>query len=185
FMLFARDGQLSGGGGVDRFRIKIWQKDANETVVYDNQMGDLIDGNATDAIEGGSITIHSDGASKASGQEEVASEAIPEHYALEQNYPNPFWSAATSRFAGNPTTEITFALPEAGKVTLRIYSETGQLIRTLIDNEMQAGQRVVSWNGLNESGNTVAAGVYLYRIVVQRQNGETAFTETRRMTLLK
>ncbi|MCI0696061.1 hypothetical protein L0337_29180 [candidate division KSB1 bacterium] len=80
---------------------------------------------------------------------------------------------------------ITFALPEAGKVMVRIYSETGQLVRSLFDNEMQAGQHVVSWNRLNESGNTVAAGVYLYRLVVQRQNGETAFTETRRMTLVK
>jgi len=105
----------------------------------------------------------------------AAQETLPAGYALFQNYPNPF----------NPATEITFALPEAGKVTLRIYSETGQLIRTLIDNEMQAGQRAVRWNGLNESGNTVAAGVYLYRLAVRRQNGETAFTETRRMTLLK
>jgi len=100
---------------------------------------------------------------------------LPEGYVLFQNYPNPF----------NPSTVIYFALPEAGKVTVRIYSETGQLVRALIDKEMPAGQHVVSWNGLNESGNTVAAGVYLYRIVVQKQNGETAFTGTRRMIFLK
>ncbi len=57
FMLTARDGQVSGGGGVDRFRIKIWDK-ATEEVVYDNQMGDADDGDASDAIEGGSIVIH-------------------------------------------------------------------------------------------------------------------------------
>jgi len=105
----------------------------------------------------------------------TTAETLPEGYALFQNYPNPF----------NPSTVINFALPEAGKVTVRIYSETGQLVRSLIDNEMQAGRHVVSWIGLNEFGNTVAAGVYLYRIVVQKQNGETAFTETRRMILLK
>ena len=57
FMLTANDGQVSGGGGVDRFRIKIWEK-ATGNVVYDNQMGDAEDGAATDAIEGGSIVIH-------------------------------------------------------------------------------------------------------------------------------
>ncbi len=58
FMLTGRDGQVQGGGGEDRFRIKIWEKDASETVIYDNQMNDPDDGDATDAIEGGSIVIH-------------------------------------------------------------------------------------------------------------------------------
>jgi len=37
FMLTARDGQVNGGGGVDRFRIKIWDKDANDAFVYGQQ----------------------------------------------------------------------------------------------------------------------------------------------------
>ncbi|MFZ5933037.1 MAG: PKD domain-containing protein [Patescibacteria group bacterium] len=57
FMLTAVDGQIGGGGGVDRFRIKIWNKSTNE-VIYDNQMGESDDANATDAIEAGSIVIH-------------------------------------------------------------------------------------------------------------------------------
>ncbi len=57
FMLTANDGQVSGGGGVDRFRIKIWDK-ATGSVVYDNQMGDTDDAAASTAIEGGSIVIH-------------------------------------------------------------------------------------------------------------------------------
>ncbi len=57
FMLTAVDGQTIGGGGIDRFRIKIWNKSTNE-VVYDNQMSDGDDANATDAIEAGSIVIH-------------------------------------------------------------------------------------------------------------------------------
>ncbi len=57
FMLTANDGQVSGGGDVDKFRIKIWDK-ATDSVVYDNQMADADDGAATDAIEGGSIVIH-------------------------------------------------------------------------------------------------------------------------------
>ncbi len=57
FLLTANDGQVSGGGDVDRFRIKIWEK-ATDDVVYDNQMGDADDAAASTAIEGGSIVIH-------------------------------------------------------------------------------------------------------------------------------
>lgn len=57
FLVTVNDGDVSGGG-VDRFRIKIWDK-ATETVVYDNQMGDADDADATSAIERGSIVIHS------------------------------------------------------------------------------------------------------------------------------
>ena len=58
FLLTAIDGQLNGGGGMDKFRIKIWDK-ATSTIVYDNQMGALEDSPSATAISGGSIVIHS------------------------------------------------------------------------------------------------------------------------------
>jgi hypothetical protein len=58
FLLSAVDGQVNGGGGVDKFRIKIWNK-ATGAVVYDNQMGAADDAVASTAIAGGSIVIHS------------------------------------------------------------------------------------------------------------------------------
>lgn len=106
--------------------------------------------------------------------DEIAAE-IATSYALAQNYPNPF----------NPSTMINFTLPEAGKVTLRIYTETGQLVRTLVDREMPAGQKVVRWNGDDQRGKTVAAGIYLYRLIVTGQSGAAVFTETKRMTFMK
>jgi hypothetical protein len=64
FMLTATDGQLQGGGGVDRFRIKIWNRDlicpdTNPTcnIVYDNQFGSVDGADPTTAIAGGSIVI--------------------------------------------------------------------------------------------------------------------------------
>ncbi len=57
FLLTANDGQVSGGGDVDTFRIKIWEK-ATGSVVYDNQRGDADDAAASTAIRGGSIVIH-------------------------------------------------------------------------------------------------------------------------------
>jgi hypothetical protein len=116
---------------------------------------------------------------------EVAKSEVVTSYELAQNYPNPFWSEATSRFAGNPSTTISFALPEAGKVTVSIYSEIGQLVRTLVDREMAAGRQQLSWNGRNQSGIAVAAGVYFYRMTVMGKNGEMAFTKTNRMTMVK
>jgi hypothetical protein len=58
FLLSAIDGQVKGGGGTDKFRIKIWDKNNNDAVVYDNQMGAAEDGTPTTAIDDGSIVIH-------------------------------------------------------------------------------------------------------------------------------
>ncbi|MGH7598664.1 MAG: laminin B domain-containing protein [bacterium] len=172
FMLTARDGQVNGGGGVDRFRIKIWDKNNGDALVYDNQKNDPDDADATDAIEGGSITIHSSGASKEAAD---ASEPVPVSFMLEQNYPNPF----------NPGTTIKFDLPEASKATLKIYSEIGQLVATLVDGEMNVGRYAISWEGRNQSGAAVASGVYFYQLVVQGSNGDVIFAKTKRMTLVK
>lgn len=57
FLLTVNDGQKTGGGGTDRFRIKVWEK-ATSQIVYDNQLGDGDDATASDAIESGSIVIH-------------------------------------------------------------------------------------------------------------------------------
>ncbi|HVP07030.1 MAG TPA: FlgD immunoglobulin-like domain containing protein, partial [Candidatus Acidoferrum sp.] len=94
---------------------------------------------------------------------------LPDHYVLNQNYPNPF----------NPGTQISFALPVAGKVTLEIFNVTGQHIRTLVDGAMTAGTHVVPWDGTDATGTPVAGGVYLYRLT------SGSFVEARKMILLK
>jgi len=58
FLLSAWDGQAPGGGGVDKFRIKVWRV-SDGVIVYDNQMGQLDDSSASTALGGGSIVIHS------------------------------------------------------------------------------------------------------------------------------
>lgn len=57
FILTAIDGQINGGGGIDKFRIKIWDK-ATGIIIYDNQMNLADTANPTTAIAGGSIVIH-------------------------------------------------------------------------------------------------------------------------------
>ncbi len=58
FQLFATDGAINGGGGVDKFRIKIWDKNNNDTVVYDNNIGASDNVSPTTELTGGNIIIH-------------------------------------------------------------------------------------------------------------------------------
>ena len=57
FMLSAIDGNLNGNGEADKFRIKIWNKDTDE-IIYDNELSEADDADATTVIQGGSIVIH-------------------------------------------------------------------------------------------------------------------------------
>ena len=58
FLITAIDGQINGGGGVDKLRVKIWER-ASGRIVYDNQLGATDDANPTTRIQGGAIVIHS------------------------------------------------------------------------------------------------------------------------------
>lgn len=100
---------------------------------------------------------------------------LPSDYSLSGNFPNPF----------NPSTTFKFSMPEAGVVMLRIFSETGQLVRTLINTPMNAGLHSASWDGRNHSDVIVASGVYFYQLVVLKENGEMAFGKTMSMALVK
>jgi hypothetical protein len=151
------------------------------TLQSDSRFKGSICAGKIDVNSGASFYHHSSAAlpkedeSEADESEIISNEQPVTSYELAQNYPNPF----------NPSTMISFALPEAGKVTVNIFNATGQLVRQLVDHEMPAGRQTLRWNARDQSGKLVAAGVYLYRIVVQGKDGNPAFTETRRMTLLK
>ena len=109
----------------------------------------------------------------------VVDVAAPATFELSQNYPNPFWSEATSRFAGNPTTQIRYQLPQAVQVSLTIYNMLGQEVRKLINAQQPAGYHTAIWDGRDNSGRLVPTGVYHYRI----QAGN--FTMTKRMLMAK
>jgi len=88
---------------------------------------------------------------------------------LFENYPDPF----------NPETAIKYQIPEASRVTLKIYNVVGQEVRTLVDRFQNAGTYEIRWDGKDGSGRIVPSGVYLYRM----QAGE--FFEIKKMTLLR
>jgi len=100
-------------------------------------------------------------------------------YDLLPNYPNPFWSEATSRFAGNPGTEIVFTVPKSSPVKIVIYDILGRAVRTLADKVYLAGKHEISWDGIDQNGNIVASGVYFY------QFRAGSFSQVRKMSLLR
>ncbi len=95
---------------------------------------------------------------------------MPSAFSLSQNYPNPF----------NPATEIHYDVPAGGgHVSIRIYDVGGRLVRVLVDTTETAGRKSVEWHGLDNRGNSVATGVYFYRMTAP------GFERTRKMVLLK
>ena len=86
--------------------------------------------------------------------EDNLNKSLPENFKLEQNYPNPF----------NPGTTIGYNLPNKASVKLAIYDIRGRKVATLVEQIQDAGTNTVKWNGKDDSGRSVAAGVYFYRI---------------------
>ena len=85
---------------------------------------------------------------------------IPDRFELHQNYPNPF----------NTETRITFGITTPSQVTLKIYNVLGQEVITLIDTELQPGNKDVIWYGEDDSGRKAPSGIYLYRIQADDQS---------------
>jgi len=88
----------------------------------------------------------------------------PKDFALFQNYPNPF----------NSSTTIKFALPVASRVKINVYNSLGQLVKTLVDKEMESG-----YHEVNFDASKFASGVYLYQLQVNE------YVSVKKMLLLK
>lgn len=85
---------------------------------------------------------------------------IPNTLYLSPNYPNPIFAGRKQAAA----TTIAFELPQAGRVSISIFNLQGQLIRRLVDQAFAPGTQKVTWDGRDEVGQEVSAGVYLYRL---------------------
>jgi hypothetical protein len=96
----------------------------------------------------------------------------PEDFALQQNYPNPFWSGARS--GGNPTTTIQFTLQQREHVTLKVFDVNGREVATLVEGEMAAGKHAVTF-----VPREATTGLYFYKITAGK------FSQTRKAVLMK
>jgi hypothetical protein len=98
----------------------------------------------------------------------AASAALPKEYALLQNYPNPF----------NAGTVIPVSLKDASEWSLTIFNVAGQVVRTFAGSS-PAGNHNVAWDGTDANGQSVASGMYFYRLNTKE------FVSTRKMVLVK
>ena len=91
---------------------------------------------------------------------------LPNHFVLEQNFPNPFWSAATSPASGggSPGTEIKFSTPQRVPVKITIVDPLGRLVRVLVDGILENGTHRTSWDGRDENAVGVASGIYFVKM---------------------
>ena len=94
---------------------------------------------------------------------------LPARSALAQNYPNPF----------NPSTTIRFQLDRGAPVRLQVIDVRGRVVRTLVNEARDAGWYQVRWNGTDEAGQSVASGLYFYRL----RAGE--FEDQKKLLLVK
>ena len=89
---------------------------------------------------------------------------IPSKYLLSQNFPNPF----------NPSTTISWQIPESGLVTLKIYDVLGREVTTLVSEELSAGKHETVFDASRFS-----SGVYFYQLKTRK------FIKSKKMVLLK
>ncbi len=97
-------------------------------------------------------------------------EGLPRQYYLEANWPNPF----------NPETTMSFGVPSPGGIVeIAVFDVRGALVNTLVRGHRSPGVHTATWSGRNNTGDPVASGVYLVRMLA------SSFEATHKVVLLK
>ena len=96
-------------------------------------------------------------------------ETAPQQFALYDNYPNPF----------NPSTRLSYNIAEQVRVNITIFDAVGREVIKLFDGIQNPGFQNVVWNGKDQFGQNVPAGIYIYRM------NAGGFISTKKMVLLK
>ena len=136
----------------------------------DNDFGSFIQGNGLD--NGGNLMYTAldvefpDAWIPGSSTE---NEEVPQQQIMMYNHPNPF----------NPTTTISFSIPEESEVKLNVYNIKGQKVKTLINEQYSKGSHSIIWNGTDDNGKSVSSGIYFYKF----KTGN--FEKTKKMILMK
>jgi hypothetical protein len=155
FMVSAVDGDISGGGGSDKYRIKIFKDGSSTDVLYDNQMNEDDNSEPSTIIGGGSIVIHNKKSKSAEIDILREDEAVT---ALFSVYPNPF----------NERLQFIFNATETNHVRIELFNGSGQCIKTVFDRKVEAGVTYEAEYYPQSATN----GIYFYRITA----GEKVYT---------
>ncbi len=105
------------------------------------------------------------------GIDEEVLPSIETNVILNQNYPNPFKPSGAGR---SPATTISYSLPYSSKTSLSIYNIKGELVKTLVNKNQQAGDHSIVWDAED-----VSSGIYLYQIKTEGS------VETKKCVIMK
>jgi hypothetical protein len=100
---------------------------------------------------------------------EPQAEALPKSFRLERAYPNPMRQGTT----------ISYQLSATTQTSLKVYNVLGQQVRLLDEGQRKAGVHAVCWDGRDDTGRQVAAGVYLFRLETPGYTGTNRITVVR------
>ncbi len=155
----------NGSGVIARIKMRMAANaPAQQTVAITLQNTTANDAN------GAALAVTPTGACATTAVEEFThNDNAPARFALLANSPNPF----------NPSTTIKYELAQQVDVELKIFDLMGHHVRTLVQQSQQAGRYAITWDGRNESGQSIASGVYIYQLRAG------TFAQTRRMALVR
>ena len=105
----------------------------------------------------------------ATDADEEPGNVLPDRFHLQQNFPNPF----------NSGTMIEYSIPSRTDINISIFNMLGQHVKTLVSEEMGAGDYTIQWDGTSKEGIEVGSGVYFYRLKARDH------VEAKKMLLLK
>ena len=127
---------------------------ANDYSYTDNlvEVGTTYEYRLGDVDYNGVVTYHS---TRAVTADQTPLAADVKKFTVMPAYPNPF----------NPSTTIRYGIETNSNVNIQIYDITGKLINTLINQEQTQGWHSIIWNGTNQHGKQVPAGIYLSRVI--------------------
>ena len=118
----------------------------------------------------GGVAVDSDGDGVCDGMaiSQIRS-SLPDEFSISHNYPNPF----------NPVTAINFDVAEMDEISLIVYDLAGKEVATLVSGIYAPGRYMVEWNAVNNAGDGIVSGMYIYRYISSEQ------AITRKMLYLK
>jgi|GEM_PF-3103609 len=160
------------GQSSTRFKLKQWSITKEEGIVTSTNfcLKPVIIGGAAAGVSFSNRFILKGGTLITSGEDSNLFRAIhPDRFSLQQNYPNPF----------NPATTIQYSLSKASEVSIKIFNNLGQEVRTLIHEFQSSGNYQLHWDGKNNAGQPLPGGNYYCQIIAD------GFKEVRKMLLLK
>ncbi len=171
------DVRVSVPPGVNRLRAEVSSlgnlPDGHHSYIYD------IHDRAVIGRENSTFVIESASASRELivivGTDEFARQILgdvplkPIVFNLLQNFPNPF----------NPSTTIEYHVAKRANVSIEVFNVLGQQVRTLLNEDRNAGFHSIIWDGVNNTGSQMSSGVYVYRMTAGQ------FVQHRKLILLR